>query len=120
MEKLKVEETGLYSQFTIIVDGLKLDYGDVGDGRFIEMIENPNGTVITEMEQWVEQIGSAGNYSLSYYCNIEQDPEYDSIRDASRFTFIGTEGGNPYLNYNGILYDTGKYGRTPADWSTIV
>ena len=118
--KLKEEETNLYSQFTITVDGLKLDYGDVSDARFVEMIENPNGTVITEMEQWVEQVGSAGDYSLSYYCNIQQDPEYDSIRDASSFTFTGTEGSAPYLEYNGIRYDTGKYGRTPADWSTIV
>ena len=120
LEKLKAEEADIYPQFMITIDGLKLDYGDVGDGRFVQKIENPNGTVITEMEQWVEQTGSAGNYSLAYYCNIEQDPEYDSIRDASRFTFIGTEGGSPYLNYNGIWYDTGKYGRTPADWSTIV
>ena len=119
-EKLKEEEAGLYPQFAITVDGLKLDYGDVGDGRFVEMIENPNGTVITQMEQWAEQIGSAGNYSLTYYCNIEQDPEYTSIRDGSRFTFIGTEGSSPYLGYNGLLYDTGKYGRTPADWSIIV
>ena len=120
LEKLKAEETNLYPQFMMTVDGLKLEYGDVGDGRFVQEIENPNGTVITEMEQWVEQIGSAGNYALTYYCNIELDPEYDSIRDTSRFTFIGTEGGSPYLNYNGILYDTGKYGRTPADWSTTV
>ena len=120
LEKLKSEEADIYPQFTITVDGLKLEYGDVGDGRFVEMIENPNGTVITEIEQWVEQTGSAGNYSLSYYANIELDPEYDSIRDGSRFKFIGTEGGNPYLSYNGILYDTGKYGRTPADWNTIV
>ena len=120
LEKLKVEEANIYSQFMITVDGLKLDFGDVKDARFVEMIENPNGTVITEMEQWVEQVGAAGNYSLSYYCNIQQDPEYDSIRDASNFTFIGTTGGAPYLEYNGIRYDTGKYGRTPADWSTIV
>ena len=120
LEKLKTEEASLYPQFMVTVDGLKLEYGDVGDGRFVEMIENPNGTVITEMEQWVEQSGSAGNYILAYYCNIELDPEYDSIRDASRLSFIGTEGSSPYLNYNGILYDTGKYGRTPADWSTIV
>ena len=120
LEKLRAEESDIYPQFSITVDGLKLDYGDVGDGRFVEMIENPNGTVITEMEQWVEQVGSAGNYTLSYYCNIEQDPEYDSIRDTSRLSFIGTEGNSVYLNYNGILYDTGKYGRTPADWSTIV
>ena len=120
LEKLKAEEADIYPQFSITVDGLKLEYGDVGDGRFVQEIENPNGTVITEMEQWVEQTGSAGNYSLTYYCNIEQDPEYDSIRDTSRFTFIGTDGGNPYLNYNGIWYDIGKYGRTPADWSTIV
>ena len=120
LEKLQEEESSLYPQFAIAVDGLKLEYGDVGDGRFIQEIENPNGTVITEMEQWVEQVGSAGNYTLTYYCNIEQDPEYDSIRDTSRFTFIGSEGGNPYVEYNGILYDTGKYGRTPADWSTIV
>ena len=120
LEKLKAEESNIYPQFMIAVDGLKLDYGDVGDGKFVEMIENPNGTVITEMEQWVEQTGSAGNYSLTYYCNIELDPEYDSIRDDSRFSFIGTEGGSVYLNYNGILYDTGKYGRTPADWNTIV
>ena len=118
--KLKTEEADLYPQFTVTVDGLKLDYGEVKDARFVEMIENPNGTVITEMEQWIEQSGSAGNYSLSYYANIEMDPEYDSIRDGSRFTFIGTEGGAPYLEYNGIRYDTGKYGRTPADWSTIV
>ena len=120
LEKLQEEETSLYPQFTITVDGLKLDYGEVKDARFVEMIENPNGTVITEMEQWVEQIGSAGNYSLAYYCYIQEDPEYDSIRGTSRFTFIGTEGGSPYLEYNGIRYDTGKYGRTPADWSTIV
>lgn len=120
LEKLKAEESDIYPQFTVIVDGLKLDYGEVKDERFVEMIENPNGTVITEMEQWVEQSGSAGNYSLTYYCNIELDPEYDSIRDASRFTFIGSESGNPYLEYNGIRYDAGKYGRTPADWSTIV
>ena len=118
--KLKTEDADLYPQFTVTVDGLKLEYGEVKDERFVEMIENPNGTVITEIEQWVEQSGSAGNYSLSYYANIELDPEYDSIRDASRFTFIGTEGGAPYLEYNGIRYDTGKYGRTPADWSTIV
>ena len=120
LEKLQAEGSNLYPQFMVTVDGLKLDYGDVGDGRFIEMIENPNGTVITEMEQWVEQSGSTGNYSLSYYANIELDPEYDSIRDTSRLSFIGTEGGSVYLPYNGILYDTGKYGRTPADWSTIV
>ena len=118
--KTKEEEADLYPQFMVTVDGLKLDYGEVKDARFVEIIENPNGTVITEMEQWVEQTGSAGNYSLSYYCNIQQDPEYDSIRDGSSFTFIGTEGGAPYLEYNGIRYDTGKYGRTPADWSTIV
>ena len=120
LEKLKAEEADIYPQFMVTVDGLKLEYGDVGDGRFIEMIENPNGTVITEIEQWAEQVGSAGNYSLSYYANIEQDPEYDSIRDASNLTFIGTVGGSVYLGYNGILYDTGKNGRTPADWSTIV
>ena len=120
LEKLKTEESNLYPQFMVTVDGLKLEYGEVKDARFVEMIENPNGTVITEIEQWVEQTGSAGNYALSYYANIELDPEYDSIRDASRFTFIGTEGGAPYLEYNGIRYDTGKYGRTPADWSTIV
>ena len=120
LEKLKAEEADIYPQFMVTVDGLKLEYGDVGDGRFVEMIENPNGTVITEIEQWVEQVGSAGNYSLSYYANIEQDPEYDSIRDASNLTFIGTVGGSVYLGYNGILYDTGKNGRTPADWSTIV
>ena len=120
LQKLQAEGSSLYPQFTVIVDGLKLDYGEVKDARFVEMIENPNGTVITEMEQWVEQSGSAGNYSLAYYANIEIDPEYDSIRDDSRFTFIGTEGGAPYLEYNGIRYDTGKYGRTPADWSTIV
>ena len=120
MEKLKAEEADLYPQFTVTVDGLKLDYGEVKDARFVEMIENPNGTVITEMDQWVEQSGSAGNYSLAYYCNIQLDPEYDSIRADSRLTFIGTEGGAPYLEYNGIRYDTGKYGRTPADWSTIV
>lgn len=118
--KLKEEEADLYPQFTVTVDGLKLDYGEVKDARFVEEITNPNGTVITEMEQWVEQSGSAGNYSLSYYCYIQEDPEYDSIRGDSRFTFIGTEGGAPYLEYNGIRYDTGKYGRTPADWSTIV
>ena len=118
--KLKAEGADLYPQFTVTVDGLKLDYGEIKDARFIEMIENPNGTVITEMEQWVEQAGSAGNYSLSYYANIEMDPEYDSIRADSRLTFIGTEGAAPYLEYNGIRYDTGKYGRTPADWSTIV
>ena len=118
--KLKAEGADLYPQFTVTVDGLKLEYGDVKDARFIEMIENPNGTVITEIEQWAEQVGSAGNYSLSYYANIEMDPEYDSIRADSRFTFTGTEGGAPYLEYNGIRYDTGKYGRTPADWSTIV
>ncbi len=120
LEKLKAEESNLYPQFTITVDGLKLEFGNVNDARFVEMIENPNGTVITEIEQWVEQSGSAGNYSLAYYANIELDPEYDSIRDASRFTFIGTEGDSVYLKYNGILYDTGKNGRTPADWSTIV
>ena len=120
LEKLKEEEADLYSQFTVTVDGLKLDFGEVKDARFIEMIENPNGTVITEMEQWVEQGGSAGNYALSYYCNIQQDPEYDSIRTNSSFTFIGNTGGAPYLEYNGIRYDTGKYGRTPADWNTIV
>ena len=120
LEKLKAEGVDIYPQFTITVDGLKLDFGEVKDARFIEMIENPNGTVITELEQWVEQSGSAGNYALSYYANIEQDPEYDSIRDGSRLTFIGTEGGAPYLEYNGIRYDTGKYGRTPVDWNTIV
>ena len=120
LEKLKAEEAELYPQFTFTVAGLKLDFGDVKDARFVEMIENPNGTVITETEQWVEQSGSAGNYSLSYYCNIELDPEYDSIRADSSFTFIGTTGGAPYLEYNGIRYDTGKYGRTAADWSTIV
>ena len=120
LTKLKAEGADLYPQFTVTVDGLKLDFGEVKDARYIQMIENPNGTVITEMEQWVEQTGSAGNYSLTYYCNIELDPEYDSIRDGSRLTFIGTEGGAPYLEYNGIRYDTGKYGRTPADWSTIV
>lgn len=119
LEKLKAEESNLYPQFVVTVDGLKLDYGEIKDARFAEMITNPDGTVITEMEQWAEQIGSAGNYSLVYYCNIEQDPEYDSIRDDSRFTFIGTEGGSIYLEYNGIRYDSGKYGRTPADWSTI-
>ena len=118
--KTKEEESSLYPQFMIAVDGLKLDFGEVKNERFIEEITNPNGTVITEIEQWVEQTGSAGNYSLSYFANIEQDPEYDSIRDDSRLSFIGTEGGSPYLEYNGILYDTGKYGRTPADWSTIV
>ena len=118
--KLKAEGADLYPQFTVTVDGLKLDYGEVKDARYIEEITNPNGTVITEMEQWVEQSGSAGNYSLSYYANIELDPEYDSIRANSRLSFIGTEGGAPYLEYNGIRYDTGKYRRTPADWSTIV
>lgn len=120
LEKLKSEEADLYPQFMVTVDGLKLDFGDVTNARYIEEITNPNGTVITEIEQWVEQTGSAGNYSLSYYANIEQDPEYDSIRADSRLTFIGTEGSNPCLEYNGIRYDTGKYGRTPADWSTIV
>ena len=120
LEKLKAEGVDIYPQFTITVDGLKLDFGEVKDARFIEMIENPNGTVITELEQWVEQSGSAGNYALSYYANIEQDPEYDSIRDGSRLIFIGNEGGAPYLEYNGIRYDTGKYGRTPVDWNTIV
>ncbi len=122
MTLIKTQEEGaaLYPQFMVTVDGLKLDFGDVTNGRYIEMITNPNGTVITEIEQWVEKAGSAGNYSLSYYASIDLDPEYDSIRADSRFTFIGTEGGAPYLEYNGILYDTGKYGRTPADWSTIV
>ena len=120
LQKLKAEGADLYPQFTVTVDGLKLEYGDVGDARFIEMIENPNGTVITEIEQWVEQVGSAGNYSLSYYANIEQDPEYDSIRNDSSLTFINQNSNSPYLEYNGIRYDTGKYGRTPADWSTIV
>ena len=120
LQKLKSEEADIYPQFMITVDGLKLDYGEVTNERFVEMIENPNGTVITEIEQWVEQAGSAGNYSLSYFANIELDPEYDSIRADSRFTFTDTEGGAPYLEYNGIRYDTGKYGRTPADWSTIV
>ena len=120
LQKLKAEGADLYPQFTITVDGLKLDFGEVKDARFIEMITNPNGTVITEMEQWVEQSGPAGNYSLAYYANIELDPDYDSIRADSRLTFIGTEGSNPHLEYNGILYDTGKHGRTPAEWSTIV
>ena len=120
LQKLKAEEADLYPQFTVTVDGLKLEYGDVGDARFIEMIENPNGTVITEIEQWAEQVGSAGNYSLSYYANIEMDPEYDSIRADSSLTFINQNSNSPYLKYNGIRYDTGKYGRTPADWSTIV
>lgn len=118
--KTKEEEADLYPQFTVTVDGLKLEFGEVTNERYIEEITNPNGTVITEIEQWVEQSGSAGNYSLSYYANIELDPEYDSIRNDSRFTFIGTEGGAPYLNYNGILYDTGKYGHTLSDWNTIV
>lgn len=120
LEKLKQEDADLYPQFAVTVDDLKLDFGEVTNERFIEEIENPNGTVITEIEQWVEQSGSAGNYSLAYYANIEQDPEYDSIRAGSNLTFIGTGGGSVYLEYNGILYNTGKYGRTPADWSTIV
>ena len=120
LTKLKEEEADLYPQFEVAVTGLKLDFGEVTNERFIEMIENPNGTVITEVESWVEQYGSAGNYALSYFANIQQDPEYDSIRAGSSFTFTGTEGGNPHLEYNGIRYDTGKFGRTAADWNTIV
>ena len=119
VEYLKImdEESGVYYQFMVDVDGVKASQGEGQNVPFISRITNPDGSVITEIDSYSEATQSASGYDFVFYNMIDQDPNVGSINDNSTMTFLGGTNGNIHVKYNNVWYDTGRSIPRVADWT---
>lgn len=119
VEYLKImdEESGVYYQFMVDVDGVKASEGEGQNVPFISRITNPDGSVISEIDSYSEATQSASGYDFVFYNMIDQDPNVGSISDNSTMTFLGGTNGNIHVKYNNVWYDTGRNIPKVADWT---
>lgn len=119
VEYLKImdEESGVYYQFMVDVDGVKASEGEGQNVPFISRITNPDGSVISEIDSYSEATQSASGYDFVFYNMIDQDPNVGSISDNSTMTFLGGTNENIHVKYNNVWYDTGRNIPKVADWT---
>lgn len=113
------EEGHGYVEFSVEVNGLKLDYGDVRDAAFLTSIANINGTVVDIITSEAESGQYGDEYVLTYHAYTEEDPDMESITADSVMNYKVNLSGKVVVEYDGIYYDTGKYAPKVSGWRTF-
>lgn len=113
------EEGSGFVGFTVIVYGVKEDYGEVKNPSFLLNISNPDGTVVRDItfESSSEEWGDS--FMESYSAYTDADPNLESIGENSDMVYAVSLEGRVVVEYDGIYYDTGKTAPKVSDWETF-
>lgn len=113
------EEGPGFTGFTVVVYGVKEDYGQVRNASFLSSVSNPDGTVVNAFqfesvsEEW------EGAFMETYYAYTDDDPAFENIAENSVMNYIVSLENRVVVEYDGIYYDTGKTAPRASDWETF-
>ena len=112
------EGSGFVS-FIVEVFEVKEKYGAVINPNFLSSIDNPNGSMVTDIEFVTEIKPWYDDFIQVYHAYLGADPAFESIEETSDMHYLDGSSNKVVVEYNGIYYDTGKSAPKASDWSNL-
>lgn len=112
------EGSGFVS-FIVTVYGVKEDYGEVKDPAFLSSIDNPDGSIVSNLS--FEETNNVYDDGViqDYIAHTGEDPAFESITDDSDMHYLDSISNEVVVEYNGIYYNTGKVAPKASYFSTL-
>lgn len=108
-----------FTSFIVEVYGVKEKYGAVINPAFLDSIDNPDGSIVSEFNFVTESSVFDDGFIERYNAYTGSDPAHESITEDSDMHYMDSFSNKVLVEYNGIYYDTGKEAPKASDWSTL-
>lgn len=118
LTKVKSDINGRFTSFIVEVYPVKKRYGEIKNPAFLQLIKNPDGSMVTEFEFTNETGEWDTDFIEKYNASTSADPAYENITEDSDMTYMVDFEHMVLVEYNGFLYDTGKRAPKASDWTT--
>ena len=118
LTKEKNEEGSGFISFIVEVYPVKERYGQIKNPAFLKSIENQDGSRVTNFDFTNETGEWDTDFIERYHAYTGADPAYVNITENSEMIYMVDFEHMVLVEYNGILYDTGKKAPKASDWTS--